>query len=220
MTNLVKKRENLWLFAPILFLLLPVSINSCEAIDWGIVDYVPDGDTIILKDGRHVRYIGIDTPEIDRENQRATPMGYEARSLNRKLVQGQRLKIVTDRERYDHYGRILAYVFREDGLFINAELVKAGVAFCLYRYPNTSESKKLLSLQKEAMSKGRGLWKRVDRNEKPPHGYLGNKRSKRFHTHDCENGRKMSQKNRFWLKNRWEAFWQGYSPAKGCVEFP
>lgn len=194
--------------------------SFCGAADWTTVRTVVDGDTIILTDGRHVRYIGIDTPEIDHENHRAAPMGYEARALNRRLVQGQRLKLVTDREAKDHYGRTLAYVYRDDGLFVNAELLKQGCAFCLFMRPNISRSKELLLAQKEAMAEGRGLWQLVDRNEKPAHAYLGNRRSKRFHTEGCPNAKKMSKKNRVWLKNRWAAFWEGYSPARACVDFP
>lgn len=209
-----------WLLLCLLLSGVAFSTCFCEAHDWGTVDYVPDGDTIILQDGRRVRYIGLDTPEIDHENHRAEPMGYEARSMNRKLVEGQRLKIVTDREKFDRYGRTLAYVFREDGLFVNAELISAGVAFCLYSHPNTRQSKRLLTAQKKAMSEGKGIWKWVDKNESPPHAYRGNRRSRRFHTHNCENGKKMSPKNRVWLKNQWEAFWQGYAPARECVQFP
>ena len=220
MAPLFRIQGKAWGLIFLLPLWVAISAGSCGAQDWVRVDYVPDGDTLILKDGRRVRYVGLDTPEIDHENQRAAPMGYEARSLNRKLVEGYRLKIVTDREKFDRYGRTLAYVFREDGLFVNAELLKAGMAFYLYSHPNTGQSETLLSAQKGAMSAGKGIWKRVDKNESPSHAYRGNRRSKRFHTYSCENGKKMNPQNRVWLKNQWEAFRQGYAPAKGCVQFP
>ena len=36
---------------------------------WYQVRWVDDGDTIVLQDGRHVRYIGINAPEIEHEDQ-------------------------------------------------------------------------------------------------------------------------------------------------------
>ncbi len=195
-------------------------VIACSAGDWVAVDWVADGDTIILQDGRHVRYIGIDTPEIDHENHRAAPMGYEARSFNRQLVLGQRLRLVYDREKKDRYGRTLAYVYRSDGLFVNAELLKQGYAHVLFRKPNTSQERSLLSAQRAAMQAGRGLWRLVEKDEAPLQAFRGNRRSKRYHSHDCPMGKTISDKNRVWLKNQWEAFWSGYAPARECITFP
>ncbi len=92
------------------------------AADRGVVRWVVDGDTVVLADGRHVRYIGIDTPEIDHAKQQAEPLAYGARSVNRQLVEGQSVRLEYDRETTDRYGRTLAYVYRGDGVFVNAEL--------------------------------------------------------------------------------------------------
>lgn len=193
----------------------------CEADQsWIRVERVVDGDTIILTDGRHVRYIGIDTPEIDHEHHRAEPMGYEARDANRHLVENWKLRLEFDEEKRDHYGRTLAYVYRSDGHFVNAELLERGFAHVLSHSPNIAREKTLLSAQREAMKEGRGVWKTIDRNARPAHGCLGNRRSKRFHAYDCKMGNEMSKKNRIRFKNQWEAFWQGYSPDKACIVFP
>ena len=195
-------------------------LTTCKANAWVFAERIADGDTIILRDGRHVRYIGIDTPEIDHDNHRAAPMGYEARSFNQQLVEGRRLRLMVDREEKDRYGRTLAYVYREDGLFVNAELLKRGFAHVLYRFPNASKDQYLLSIQRETMRAGRGIWRLINQNEIPPHAYRGNRRSRRFHIHNCPMGKNMSAKNQVWLKNRWEAFWSGYAPARGCILFP
>ncbi len=202
-------------------LLLAAGIRISEAGEqWVKVRWVADGDTIILKDGRHVRYIGIDTPEMEHKQQRGEPLAKWARKINESLVEGQRLKLVFDEEKKDHYGRTLAYVYREDGLFVNAEMVKQGCANVFYQHPNTNMFKSLLADQRKAMERGIGIWKYVDKNEKPQKPYRGNRRSKRFHTHDCPMGKTMSRKNQVWLKNKWEAFWKGYSPARKCISFP
>lgn len=197
-----------------------VAWNETSAQDWVTVRWVADGDTIVLNDGRHVRYIGIDTPEVAHENHRAEPMGGAAKALNSELVLGRRIRLVTDREKKDRYGRVLAYVYREDGLFVNAELLRRGFAHFLYRFPNTLLAGELLADQREAMVQGRGIWRQIRKDERPDHAYLGNRRSKRFHVHDCPRGNRMSAKNRIRLKNQWAAFWEGYAPARGCIVFP
>jgi micrococcal nuclease len=196
------------------------SLAAANLQSWVMAKWVVDGDTIILYDSRHVRYIGIDTPEIDHKNQRAEPMGMEAQLTNRKLVDGWKLRLVYDREETDRYGRTLAYVYRSDGLFVNAEMLERGYAHILYHFPNISKEKILLSAQREAMENARGIWHHVKKDYQQPHGYIGNRRSKRFHAHDCPMGKSISDKNRLWLRNQWAGFWSGYAPAKECVEFP
>jgi micrococcal nuclease len=204
----------------LIVLILAASDGFCDAESWVLTRWVADGDTIVLRDGRHVRYIGIDTPEIDHKNHRAEPMGHEAQSMNRKLVDRWQLRLEYDREKTDRYGRTLAYVFRRDGLFVNAELLKQGYAHVLYRFPNISKAKILLVAQREAMESGTGIWKGVKKDHTQPHAYLGNRRSRRFHAHDCPMGKRIAERNRIWLNNQWDGFWAGYAPARECIEFP
>ena len=104
--------------------------SETSAQNWVAVRWVADGDTIILKDGRRVRYIGIDTPEVAHENRRAEPMGQAAKAFNSELVSGRRIRLEKDREEKDRYGRILAYVYREDGLFVNCRIVAQRIRPC------------------------------------------------------------------------------------------
>jgi hypothetical protein len=140
--------------------------------------------------------------------------------MNRKLVEGWHLRLEYDQEKTDRYGRTLAYVYRKDGLFVNAELLKQGCAHVLYRFPNISRDKILLSAQRDAMGSGRGIWQSLKKDEKRAHAYLGNRRSRRFHSHDCPMGKSISEKNRILIANQWVGFWYGYAPARECVEFP
>ncbi len=204
----------------LIVLILAASVGWCKDDAWVMAEWVADGDTIILHDGRHVRYIGIDTPEVAHKDRPAEPMGLEAQTINRRLVDGWKLRLDFDREKKDRYGRTLAYVYRSDGLLVNAEMVKQGYAHVLYRFPNISKHKILLSAQRVAMAHGRGIWQHVDKDAKPRHAYPANRRSKRFHAHDCPMGKSISEKNRVWLENQWAGFWSGYAPAKECIDFP
>jgi micrococcal nuclease len=207
-------------FAVLLFLTGIAFAADAAGSEWVRVQWVVDGDTIVLQDGRHVRYIGIDAPETEHKHQRGEPMANWARSTNRQLVEKRRLRLVLDHERTDRYGRTLAYVYRHDGLFVNAELIKKGCAHALYQWPNTRMSQELLAAQRDAMTTGVGIWRHIDKNEQPDQPYRGNRSSKRFHRHDCPMGKTMAKKNQVWFKNKWEAFWAGYSPARECIVFP
>jgi len=127
------------------------------------LERVIDGDTIVAQvDGREerIRYIGIDTPETVKPNTPVQCFGPQAHDLNARLLggAGARLTLRFDRELRDRYGRLLAYVFRTDGLFVNARLIEAGAARTLAIAPNTTRAAQLSGLQHDARTAGRGLW--------------------------------------------------------------
>jgi len=132
--------------------------------DGATVQRVVDGDTIVVRvNGRteRVRYIGMDTPESVKPGTPVQCYAKAASAENRKLVQGQRVKLVSDAEARDRYGRLLAYVYRErDGLFVNAELVKRGYAKPLTIPPNVAHAADFRRLAAGARRAGRGLWSR------------------------------------------------------------
>jgi len=182
---------------------------------WIKVRWVDDGDSIVLVDGRKVRYIGINAPEIDhpKYDQKAEPFGYEASQFNKSLVFRKQIRLEFDREKFDQYGRLLAYVFLSNGTFVNLELIRSGFAFYLPRKPNDRYDRQLLKAQREAMIASKGMWRHW---QEPGEGYIGNRRSKRFHLKQCPFGQKISRKNRVYFSKRWDAFWAGYAPAKRC----
>ncbi len=115
------------------------------------VTRVLDGDTVVLEDGRHVRYIGMDTPEKGR-----TYYG-EAKRENERLVKGKVVRLEYDVGKTDKYDRTLAYVYAGD-IFVNAELVRNGYAVIATFPPNVKYAKRFLTLQEEARKQKRGLW--------------------------------------------------------------
>ena len=183
------------------------------AKNWTYVRWVEDGDTIVLQDGRRVRYIGINTPEIAHADTPAEPYADAAKDFNRKLILNKRIRLVFDTEQFDRYGRTLAYVFLSDSTFVNAELIKYGYAFFVPRKPNVRYDQIFLKTQREAMTAGEGMWHNW--SEKKEHS-IGNRRSKRFHRMTCLYGKKTSPKNRLIFRSRWDAFWAGFSPGKKC----
>ena len=88
------------------------------------VKQVYDGDTLSLSTGEQVRYIGVDAPEIDHQGGKSDFLAHEAKILNAKLLQGKTVRLEFDQERNDHHGRLLAYVFLENGDMVNELLVR------------------------------------------------------------------------------------------------
>jgi endonuclease YncB( thermonuclease family) len=127
------------------------------------VSEVIDGDTIIVDDGKssHVRYIGIDAPEVARQDSPGDPLGDEATEFNRKLVSGKRVRLEFDNERYDVYGRTLAYVYAE-GVSVNEELLRNGLALPLFIEPNGKYKSPYYEAAEEAKREKRGIWGSLD----------------------------------------------------------
>jgi micrococcal nuclease len=132
------------------------------------VTEVVDGDTIEveLAEGgdEDVRYIGIDTPETVKPGTPVECAGEEAHRLNERLVAGRRVTLRIGAEPRDDYGRLLAYVYvpgagRAGGaLFVNAELVRRGLARTLTIPPNDDFAALFDRLAARAGRAGRGLW--------------------------------------------------------------
>jgi endonuclease YncB( thermonuclease family) len=187
---------------------VPHTVDAFIRVRW-----VDDGDTVVLADGRRVRYCGINAPEVAHKDRPAQRFGAEARDFNRKLVYQKRVRLEFDWERHDQYGRVLAHVFLQDGTFVNAELVKRGYAHYVFRRPNTKYDSLLLRLQRKAMAERVGMWERFPDQKGP---FLGNRHSKRFHRVTCPFGKATSSKHRIIFKTQYDAFRVGFSPCKQC----
>ncbi len=120
---------------------------------------VVDGDTIVLEDGRRVRYIGIDTPEIHVDTRKKPDCyAHKATARNRELVEGKTVHLIRDVEDTDRYGRALRYVFVGD-VFINDALVREGYALARHYRPNTAYQGVLDAAEVVARNNSVGLWK-------------------------------------------------------------
>ncbi len=141
-------------FLAVIPFLLLLAFGCTSPPDTALVIQVIDGDTIIIEGGYRVRYIGIDTPEIHPELE---AYGREALQANRKLVEGKEVRLERDVSETDKYGRLLRYVF-VDGVFVNAELVREGLAYAKAYPPDTKYQAYLDELEAEARQAGRGIW--------------------------------------------------------------
>ena len=115
---------------------------------------VIDGDTIVLDSGEHVRYIGVDTPEM---RPRPEPFAKVAAAANARLVEGKTVRLAFDVDRRDRYDRLLAYVY-VGRTFVNLELVEQGIARAKAYPPNTAHQRDFEQAQARARTAERGMW--------------------------------------------------------------
>ena len=128
------------------------------------VTKVVDGDTFWADDGTSkglkIRLIGVDAPESKKTFKKEVGyFGKEAKAYLTTLLTGKSVKLEFDLNRTDQYGRTLAYVYLEDGTFVNAELVKNGYSMTMTVPPKVKFADEFISLQIEARENKRGLWK-------------------------------------------------------------
>jgi len=139
-----------------LVLLLAATLAGCPPASVATSDRVSriiDGDTVVLASGDHVRYIGIDTPEMNP----LQPFAREATEANRQLVEGKTVRLEKDISETDRYDRLLRYVW-VDSTMVNLELVRRGLAEAKAYPPDVRHQALLEAAEAEAKLAGRGMW--------------------------------------------------------------
>lgn len=120
------------------------------------IEHVHDGDTLFLRDGRKVRLLGIDTPEV---GEYAECGGDAARDrLRAVLPEGTRVRTVADVQPLDRFERSLLFLFTDDGTLVNLELIRDGYAEAVVLQPNVLWSAELEAAEDEAQAASRGIW--------------------------------------------------------------
>lgn len=155
---------------------LPLKQNTTPVKDESVfVSRVVDGDTLKLSDGRRVRLIGVDTPELhysekllrdarrtNRDIKTIQAMGKRAVQFTKQLCENKRIRLEFDVTKVDKYKRMLAYAYLDDGTFVNAEILKEGYAQVMTIPPNVKYADYFLKMQRQARDARRGLWAITD----------------------------------------------------------
>lgn len=146
-------------------LLLSCTSRSSETKN---LHYIPvtkviDGDTFWTDDGSEkgikIRLIGVDAPESRNVFKKVVGyFGKESKQYMTSLIGGKKVRLEYDVDHLDQYGRTLAYVYLQDGTFVNAELVKEGYAMVMTVPPNVKYAEKFVKLERRARRRNRGLW--------------------------------------------------------------
>lgn len=121
---------------------------------------VVDGDTVVLDDGSQVRLVGIQAPKLPlgRDGFVEQPLAPDAKRELEALALGRSVTLAFGGARQDRYGRWLAHLYRDDGLWLQGEMLRMGLAR-VYSFPdNRALVADMLALETDARDAGRGIW--------------------------------------------------------------
>ncbi|ESS73108.1 micrococcal nuclease-like nuclease [Methyloglobulus morosus KoM1] len=125
------------------------------------VEQVYDGDTVKLSDGRKIRLLDINTPEVKHRNQDAEAGGEIAKQWLTNKLKDQKVRLMTDVEQTDKYKRTLAYLITENKENINVQLVELGLAAVNIYPPNLLYVDELVAAGNRAQQAKRGIWQQA-----------------------------------------------------------
>lgn len=138
----------------------PAAPDGLARGETGRVSAIRDGGTIDLEDGTTVRLAGIQTPEPARGDRPAWPLATEAATAVGHALLGNDVTLWHPEDREDRWGRSLAHVVRDDGLWMQGALLMAGLAR-VYTQPRTATGARLmLDLERTARAARSGIWRK------------------------------------------------------------
>jgi endonuclease YncB( thermonuclease family) len=126
---------------------------------------VIDGDTVALTDGRHVRLIGINTPEVahaaskGRKANPAEPLSAQAQQALQRLVVGKPVRLQLGLLAVDRYGRALGRLFDAKGESVEAQLLRQGLGFVVIKAPDFRYRDCVVTAAREARQLSLGVWR-------------------------------------------------------------
>ncbi len=148
-------------------MMIVVSVAHAEPVT---IARVVDGDTVALTDGRHVRLLGVDTPEkwpsakLNKDSLRTgqsipeiVALGKQATAHTEQLLANRKVRLEYDREPTDKYHRTLAYIYTRTNVLVNAQIIADGYGCALTRYPIKLKAQ-MVNAQHSAQQRHAGLW--------------------------------------------------------------
>jgi len=144
---------------------LAASSSHLTSMTVARVERIVDGDTIVVSAdaatglglSEKVRLIGVDTPETVDPRKPVERFGAEASRYAQERLLGRTVRLAFDGDLRDRYGRLLAYVFLEDGSCFNLSIVADGYGFAYTKYPFRFMDE-FRAAEREARESRRGLW--------------------------------------------------------------
>jgi micrococcal nuclease len=146
-----------------LFLILIAFTTSAQTSRTVKVLRVIDGDTFVLTTGEKIRLLGVDTPEMDSKDSKEKLLAQQAALITKNFTEGKYVRLTFDGSTKDIFGRFLAYVFLtdkkgKDSIFVQTELLKAGLARILMYDKKKMYYDLFYNLRNTARRNKLGIW--------------------------------------------------------------
>lgn len=128
------------------------------------VKEVIDGDTLLLTapvlGATEVRLVGIQAPKIPlgRTGFRPWPLGRDAKRTLAGLAEGKRVTLHFGGTKLDRHGRLLAHVETAEGLWLQKELLRQGMARVYSFADNRARVDDLYAFEQSARGEKAGIW--------------------------------------------------------------
>jgi micrococcal nuclease len=147
------------------FVLFCFLLQCSSQADYGTVTMVYDGDTIQVQlttgEKEKIRLIGVDAPETGADDKKTRLKALFSKRFAFKFLYKKKVKIEYDWEKRDKYGRLLAYIWTDDGTFFNEFIIQKGFAAAYTRFKYKTEFKeRFLQAEEHAKKRGNGIWKK------------------------------------------------------------
>jgi len=126
------------------------------------VTHITDGDTIEVDMSgttEKIRMIGVDTPETKKPDSPVQCFGPEASDFTKRTLTGKSVRLEADptNDNRDRYGRLLRYVYLQDGSLFQEQLIAQGYSFA-YTVFQFQKAEAFTKLQYQSQQAKVGLW--------------------------------------------------------------
>lgn len=210
---------------PFLFFLIslgllfsPATLFAEVSRQSAVVHEVLTGDTLRLKGGKILRYVGVQAPPRQSIISLIRQYGEASFEYNRKMVEGKKIFIEWGPQIRDERGVLMGYVFLEDDAFVNLEILKTGHAKLRMPPPNKRYAADLRQAELEARRAKLGLWKEAPENPYIKEEYLGEKNTKIYYFPTSPELERIPEANLIKFRTRVDARAAGYRACSACKE--
>ncbi len=183
-----------------------------------IVDQAVTGDTVRLKSGKLLKYIGVDAPDVENKNPAIRQVANESQAFNNALTADKEVWIEWGAKLRDNQNRLLGYVFLQDGTFINQKILEAGHAKVRIKSPNLKYAVELKNAESSAHSAKRGLWEKDLSEFSPQKQLIGEKNTKIYYLPNSPELDRIPEAQWVYFSSRLDAKAAGYRACATCRE--
>ena len=138
---------------------LAACANSVDDGQRYTVKKVIDGDTLILRNGETVRFVGVNTPELGHGKFRDEPLANQAREFVKRKIEGKSVRLERTTEKNDRHGRWLAHVYTKDGTNIQLQILERGLGYAVAIGDDLGFLEQYLVAENKARADNKGVWK-------------------------------------------------------------